>query len=244
MPRVRRCHLEWGGVVCRIGRTPWHCAHSLLRPCGRWWLAANSNFLLLGGPLCPPRLKRTEISWWVFVVAHIYLHLFCSTGRTADCCLLMCLRGRLQESCWFHRLKAGWNYCGMLEPLCTPKVIKKREKESNRSTDLSASSTHIWHQLKARSNRTAPYCKRWQVSTPAAYLSTPYELVALSASAVHIKMPQAPSSEVDGSWIICFIKRWVNCDLQTWSVEIILRLRLKWLKTMMDVRRRTGFWFP
>lgn len=204
MPRVRRCHLEWGGVVCRIGRTPWHCAHSLLRPCGRWWLAANSNFLLLGGPLCPPRLKRTEISWWVFVVAHIYLHLFCSTGRTADCCLLMCLRGRLQESCWFHRLKAGWNYCGMLEPLCAPKVIKKRERESNRSIDLSASSTHIWHQLKARSNRTAPYCKRWQVSTPAAYLSTPYELVALSASAVHIKMPQAPSSEVDGSWIICF----------------------------------------
>lgn len=54
VPRVRRCHLEWGGVVCRIGRTPWHCAHSLLRPCGRWWLAANSNFLLLGGPLCPP----------------------------------------------------------------------------------------------------------------------------------------------------------------------------------------------
>lgn len=204
MPRVRRCHLEWGGVVCRIGRTPWHCAHSLLRPCGRWWLAANSNFLLLGGPLCPPRLKRTEISWWVFVVAHIYLHLFCSTGRTADCCLLMCLRGRLQESCWFHRLKAGWNYCGMLEPLCAPKVIKKRERESNRSIDLSASSTHIWHQLKARSNRTAPYCKRWQVSAPAAYLSTPYELVALSASAVHIKMPQAPSSEVDGSWIICF----------------------------------------
>lgn len=201
MPRVRRCHLEWGGVVCRIGRTPWHCAHSLLRPCGRWWLAANSNFLLLGGP---SRLKRTEISWWVFVVAHIYLHLFCSTGRTADCCLLMCLRGRLQESCWFHRLKAGWNYCGMLEPLCAPKVIKKRERESNRSIDLSASSTHIWHQLKARSNRTAPYCKRWQVSTPAAYLSTPYELVALSASAVHIKMPQAPSSEVDGSWIICF----------------------------------------
>lgn len=107
---------------------------------GGWRLIPTSYSLEV--PYAPPRLKRTEISWWVFVVAHIYLHLFCSTGRTADCCLLMCLRGRLQESCWFHRLKAGWNYCGMLEPLCAPKVIKKeREKATGASTYLPAALT-------------------------------------------------------------------------------------------------------
>lgn len=102
MPRVRRCHLKWGGVVCRIGRTPWHCALSLLRPCGRWWLAANSNFLLLGGPFCPPSPEAhwNQLSSWND-----------RSGASAGLCLLGALR---EEKCpaWYpglsSRCKPWW----------------------------------------------------------------------------------------------------------------------------------------
>lgn len=102
---------------------------------GGWRLIPTSYSLEV--PYAPPRLKRTEISWWVFVVAHIYLHLFCSTGRTADCCLLMCLRGWLQESCWFHRLKACWSH------YVRRKWLKKRERKQQEHRLIYQQHSHL-----------------------------------------------------------------------------------------------------